>query len=166
MQRHWSGLVLSTFIALAAGAGTARAQQYGDTAATHDTTAKHTDMGAIQSADTLTATLSGAEEVPGPGDSTATGAATVTLGDGQLCYTLKVTGLASPTAAHIHKAAAGKAGDVVVPLETPENGSSEGCAKAASDVISGISKNPADYYVNVHDGAHPAGAIRGQLSKT
>jgi hypothetical protein len=163
MQHQRSRLVLSTFVALAAAAGSARAQQHDTTAATHDTTMQM-DMGAIQSADTLKATLTGADEVPGPGDSTATGTATVTLGDGQVCYTLSVSDLDSPTAAHIHKGASGEAGPVVVPLETPKNGSATGCANASADVISGIRANPGDYYVNVHNSAHPKGAIRGQLA--
>lgn len=166
MQQHRSRLVLSTFVAVAAVAtiaGSARAQQHDTTAATHDTTMQM-DMGAIQSADTLKATLTGADEVPSPGDSAATGTATVTLGEGQVCYAISVSGLDSPTAAHIHKGASGKAGPVVVPLETPENGSATGCAKASAEVIAGIRANPADYYVNVHNAAHPKGAIRGQLA--
>lgn len=181
MQQHLSRLVVSTLVALAAVGGSVQAQQHDTTDAKHDTTTNmmhdttmhmrhdsttmQMDMGAMQSADTLTATLSGAEEVPGPGDSTATGKATVTLDEEQVCYTLSVTGLASATAAHIHKGAAGEAGDVVVPLQAPKDGSAEGCAKATSDVIAGIRENPAGYYVNVHDSAHPKGAIRGQLSK-
>ena len=163
MQQHRSRLVLSTLVALAAVAGSAQAQEHDTTAATHDSTMQM-DMGAIQSGDTLKATLAGADEVPGPGDSTATGTATVTLSQGQVCYALSVSGLDSPTAAHIHKGASGKAGPIVVPLEAPQNGSATGCAKASADVIADIRSNPADYYVNVHNSAHPKGAIRGQLS--
>jgi hypothetical protein len=182
MQQHRSRLVLSTFIALTVVAGTARAQQYDTTGTTRDTTAMHHDtstmhhdtsgmhmdmeMGGMQQADTLTATLSGAEAVPQPGDSTGTGTSTVVLGEGQVCYTLNVTGLASPpTAAHIHKGDAGKAGPIVVPFKTPENGSATGCIQSTPEVISGIRQNPGGYYVNVHTAQHPDGAIRGQLSK-
>ena len=180
MQQHRSRLGLSTFIALAVAAGTARAQQYDTTGTTRDTTAMqhdttamqhdtsdmHMRMGAMQQADTLTATLSGTEEVPQPGDSTGTGNATVVLGENQVCYTVNVTGLASPpTAAHIHKADAGKAGPIVVPFKPPQNGSATGCSEATPEVISGIRQNPGGYYVNVHTAQHPDGAIRGQLSK-
>jgi hypothetical protein len=168
MQQHRSRLVLSTFIALTVVAGAARAQQYDTTTTTHDTTNNmHMGMGAMQQADTLTATLSGAGEVPPPGDSTATGDATVILGEGQVCYTLNVTGLEPPpTAAHIHPGAAGKAGPIAVPFKTPKNGSATtGCIEATPQVISAIRANPAGYYVNVHNAAHPDGAIRGQLSK-
>lgn len=167
MQRHRSSLALSTLVALTVVAGTARAQQYDTTAATHDTAAMHMHMGAMQQADTLTATLSGAEEVPAPGDSTATGDATVILGEGQVCYTLNVNGLEPPpTAAHIHKADAGKAGPIIVPFKTPENGTATtGCIESTPAVIAAIRANPAGYYANVHNAAHPDGAIRGQLSK-
>ena len=67
--------------------------------------------------------------------------------------------------AHIHKGPAGVAGPVVVPLNAPENGFSKGCASVAAETINAILASPAEYYVNVHTTAHPAGAIRGQLAK-
>jgi hypothetical protein len=114
---------------------------------------------------TLSTTLSGAEEVPGPGDPDGTGFAVITLNQGQeeVCFDLTVSNIAPATAAHIHRGVAGVAGPVVVPLSPPTSGSSSGCVSAAPDLIKDIRKNPSLYYVNVHNADFPAGAVRGQL---
>jgi hypothetical protein len=111
--------------------------------------------------------LTGAAEVPGPGDPDGSGTATITLnhGQGEVCWELTVSNIAPATAAHIHVAPAGVAGPVVVPLSPPTSGTSSGCANADRDLIKAIIQNPENYYVNVHNAAHPAGAVRGQLSK-
>jgi len=115
----------------------------------------------------LTTTLTGAEEVPGPGDPDGTGFAAVTInpGKGLVCYELSVSGLDPATGAHIHEAPFGEAGDIVVELQPPTNGSSSGCAKVDRALAKDILKDPANYYVNVHNAEYPAGALRGQLSK-
>ena len=116
---------------------------------------------------TLTTTLTGAAEVPGPGDPDGSGEATITLnvGQGEICYELSVTGIAPARAAHIHVGSASEAGPVVVALSPPTEGTSSGCTSADSDLIKAIMKNPEQYYVNVHNADYPAGALRGQLSK-
>ena len=115
----------------------------------------------------LTATLTGAAEVPGPGDADGTGLATITLnhGQGQVCYELKVSNIGTPTAAHIHTGAADKAGPVLLALATPTSGTSKDCATLDKEKIADITKNPANYYVNVHNAEFPDGAVRGQLGK-
>ena len=115
----------------------------------------------------LQTSLTGAAEVPGPGDTDGTGTATVTVNPGksQVCYTLAVSGIDTATAAHIHTGKVGVAGGVVVPLEAPADGSSEACATVTRELALEILKSPADYYVNVHNAAFPAGAVRGQLAK-
>ena len=113
----------------------------------------------------LTASLSGKAEPGNTGDTNASGSATVTVepSKDRVCYTVTETGLADVTGAHIHHAAEGKDGPPVVMLDAPTSGSSEGCAAATASIMKEIVANPADFYVNVHDKAHPAGAIRGQL---
>ncbi|HET6468425.1 MAG TPA: CHRD domain-containing protein, partial [Geminicoccaceae bacterium] len=115
----------------------------------------------------LAAFLSGAEEVPGPGDPDGSGEAFLTFnpGRGQICYQLTASDIAPATAAHIHIGAAGIAGPVVVPLVPPTGGSSSDCAPADRDLIRAIMRNFEGYYVNVHNADFPAGAIRGQLEK-
>ncbi len=118
----------------------------------------------------LSATLIGANEVPGPGHPTATGTASFRLNPGQeeVCYELEASGLTglTVTAAHIHPGPAGQANPPLVPLAAPTNGASSGCVFAPRAVILAIIRNPEDYYVNVHavPGFGP-GAIRGQLTR-
>lgn len=115
----------------------------------------------------LATTLTGAEEVPGPGDPDGTGTASIRLnpGQGEVCFELTVSGIAPATAAHIHVGAAGVAGPVVVGLSPPTSGTSSGCVSADPALIKAIIQNPEQYYVNVHNADYPAGAVRGQLSK-
>ena len=115
----------------------------------------------------LSATLSGAAEVPGPGDTDGRGTFTarVNPGQNQVCYTLNVRMIATATGAHIHKGAKGVAGPVVVALKAPASGSSQACATVTHDLAMALIKDPQDYYANVHNAAFPSGAIRGQLAK-
>jgi hypothetical protein len=116
----------------------------------------------------LSAVLTGAAEVPGPGDPDGSGTAFITLnpGLGEICFELSVTGIAPATAAHIHLAPVGVAGPVVVPLAPPSSGVSSGCISGLPrEGVKAILQDPAAYYVNVHNAEYPAGALRGQLSK-
>lgn len=115
----------------------------------------------------LSTTLSGAAEVPGPGDTDGAGQFKATANPGKLeiCYELTVTGIAIASAAHIHEGAVGVAGDPVVSLEAPADGSSSACVSVEREIILAIIKNPAGYYVNVHNADFPDGAIRGQFSR-
>ena len=115
----------------------------------------------------LIVTMTGTAEVPGPGDADGTGTATITLnpGKGEVCYDLKVDKIAEANAAHIHSGAVDKAGPPVLTLKAPANGSSKDCAPLERDKILDILKNPAMYYVNVHNAEYPDGALRGQLGK-
>jgi hypothetical protein len=116
----------------------------------------------------LSTTLTGAAEVPGPGDPDGSGTAHLTLnqGQGEVCFELTVSNIAPATAAHIHVGPVGVAGPVVVPLVPPTSGSSSGCVTGVDrDLIKAIRQHPENYYVNVHNAPFPAGALRGQLSK-
>ena len=120
----------------------------------------------------LKASLSGANEVnattgqPGAGDPDGSGKARVKidLRKGRLCYNLRVKNIDPAVAAHIHEAKAGVNGPIVVTLAPPTNGRSSGCVMVEMTLLKGIRTNPSDYYVNVHNGAFPGGAVRGQLS--
>jgi hypothetical protein len=112
--------------------------------------------------------LTGEAETPA-GDPVATGTATFRLrpGQGQVCYVLAAENLPRAVAAHIHRGAVGAAGNVVVPLQTPNaDGAASGCATAPRATVGAILARPASFYANVHTAEFPAGAIRGQLTGT
>jgi hypothetical protein len=113
---------------------------------------------------TLTTTMLGSKEVP-KGAPKGSGKAVITLNasKGTVCWTFSsVKGLDKVTASHIHKAPAGKSGNVVVPFFAGTL-KTKGCVKAAKSLITAIAKSPSAYYVNIHTVKYPAGAIRGQL---
>ena len=117
---------------------------------------------------TFSTTLSGAEEAPGPGDPNGKGWITLDVfATGTICYAAKVQGIAGAEAAHIHEAPAGTAGPVVVDLRfdlaTRTGNRIEYCVSTTPAVAAEIVGSPSGYYVNVHNDAYPAGAIRGQL---
>lgn len=115
----------------------------------------------------LSAQMSGTVEVP-PGDPDGTGTALIRLNaaEGLVCFKLTVANVDPLVAAHIHRGAAGVTGPVVVSLVPParDTGVSKGCVSADPALISEIQSNPAGFYVNVHNAAYPAGAVRGQLA--
>ncbi len=121
-------------------------------------------LGLVAAARPLRANLTGAAEVPGPGDPDGSGAARVLLDldNEQVCFRIRVRNIATPTAAHIHVGEAGVAGGVVVNFDVANNGLN-GCVDVARSTIVAIGLNPAGYYVNVHNADFPPGAVRGQL---
>jgi hypothetical protein len=118
----------------------------------------------------FTTTLTGAAEVPGPGDPDGSGTAVIRLNPGkeEVCWEIQVSNITLPaTAAHIHVGTATEFGPVVVGLGAPNaSGVSTGCTSADRNLILAIIQNPENYYVNVHTlPLYGAGAVRGQLSK-
>lgn len=111
--------------------------------------------------------MTGATEVPGPGDPDGSGQANFTINPGQteVCYELTAANIGPATAAHIHRGAVGAAGPIVVPLNPPTNGSSKACATVTRDLAKELIQTPEAFYVNVHNADFPPGAIRAQLSK-
>jgi hypothetical protein len=115
----------------------------------------------------LYAVMSGAEEAPGPGDPDGSGVAVLRLNPGQeeVCYRITVDNIDPASAAHVHIAPIGVPGPVVIPLAPPTGGTSSGCVAASRALLKAILQDPSAYYVNVHNPAFPAGAVRGQLTK-
>jgi hypothetical protein len=123
-------------------------------AATGSPTAMHPELGAK---------LAGKQEVPkGPGAAHGIVNLNLKAASGKVCWTFELAGLGgAPTAAHIHRGQAGKAGPIVVPLGGTFK--AKGCASATKKVIEAIESSPNAYYVNVHTAKYPGGAARGQL---
>lgn len=120
----------------------------------------------------LSATLTGAAEVPGPGDPDASGSAAVRLnpGQGEVCFDVSWADIDGEVfASHIHVGTADVAGPVVITLFTGSfagTGQQSACVQGVDrDLIVAIIQNPEGYYVNIHSTVFPAGAIRGQLTK-
>ena len=106
--------------------------------------------------------LSGAAEVP-PVTTSATGNATVNIkSDRSVTATVTVSGMTA-TASHIHEAAAGANGPVIVPfVKTGDNtfAAAEGAKLTEAQYES---YKAGKLYVNVHTAKNPGGEIRGQL---
>lgn len=139
----------------------------------------------------LEAELTGASEVGedgtmGVGDEDGIGQAYVFGIDGDpttLCYVITAEGI-DPTfepdevgAAHIHRGTPEENGPVVAALAFPLEGDAADCLTEGEEgkfpligedgepesIVADILANPESYYVNVHTGEFPDGAIRGQL---
>lgn len=109
-----------------------------------------------------TVRLSGAQEVPGPGDGNGRGQFSWSVDGTRLCYLLSARRIGTAAAAHIHRGKAGVAGDVVVELTAPNKASAD-CLTISSSLATALKTHPRRFYVNVHNVAHPTGAIRAQL---
>jgi hypothetical protein len=109
------------------------------------------------------ATLTGAQEVPA-NPSTASGKSMIVIGaDKTVTGSVEVTGM-TPTAAHIHEAAKGANGPVIVPFTktgantfAPPPG-----AKLTDEQYA--SYQAGKLYLNVHSATYPGGEIRLQLA--
>ncbi len=108
----------------------------------------------------LGAVMVGGNEV-NPGDTDGWGLADVWVEGSEVCWKITVTSIDAPTAAHIHAGPRGVSGPVVVPLSPID----EGCTNVTARLARFLKRHPGEFYVNVHNGAFPSGAIRGQLSK-
>jgi CHRD domain len=121
----------------------------------------------------LQSTLTGFREIgpdgaPGAGDVDGVGAATLAVRDTSLCASLSVTEVDLPAvAAHVHEAARGANGPIVIPLKPPgARGRSQACvADLDPALLARLVSQPRQFYVNVHTSAFPNGAVRGQLQR-
>ncbi len=117
-------------------------------------------------AQTFGTMMTGAAEFPpGSGSPDGSGIAAVTIKGTSVTFSILVKGISTPTLAHIHKAAAGASGSVVIDFHAPmfTNGFATGTVTAALGDVTDLLANPSLYYVNVHTPEFPAGALRGQL---
>ena len=112
--------------------------------------------------DQVKVTLSGDQEVPAVKTS-ASGGGTITINaDKTVSGSVTTTGVAG-TMAHIHNAAAGKNGPVIVPLtKSGDNAWSVSAGAKLTDAQYAAYK-AGDLYVNVHSAENKGGEIRGQL---
>jgi len=106
--------------------------------------------------------LSGAQEVPpNAGDPDGFGIAHLEIDSVALTINWNIVVnniLLPPTGAHIHQGVAGTNGPVRVDFSSMLSGSGLFDADLA-----GVLADPSGWYVNIHNSAHPGGAIRGQI---
>ena len=138
------------------------------------------------------AVLRASNETTAVADAGATGAVTVWLhvvrdssgaiASGSLDFSVnyKFTKAVTVTAMHIHKAPAGAAGGIVIPVPLTRFDDSTGVgsiparqvqfsnadtATTALDAVNGMLADPGQYYFNIHTADSPAGAMRGQMER-
>jgi hypothetical protein len=111
--------------------------------------------------------LSGADP-----EGTGTAVIRVNPGTQEVCYTINVSGIGTPTepaaglgAAHIHDVATG---GIFVDLETNWTATAtgfmtSGCTTADREDLIALLLDPSAYYVNIHTTEFPTGAIQGSL---
>lgn len=110
----------------------------------------------------LNAVLTGREVVPAVYDTPATGAATLTLyeGNGALGYTIDHT-VEAPTAVHLHLGLAGESGEVMLPLDAAP-GHIAGAVALTPEQARALRDGRA--YLDIHSEAHPDGELRAQVT--
>ena len=147
MRTRPSAIVLTTFASLTVCGGSASAQ-----------TAQ------------FFAVLDGGNEAAG-GDPNGQGVASIMLaGAGEICFSILMRRINAPNAAHIRRGRPGVAGPIVITLTKPTGTAiattftSVGClTRQDTAVLNELRSTPQNFYVNVHTGPFPDGAIRGQL---
>jgi hypothetical protein len=133
---------------------------------------------------TFNVNMTGQKEVtagglPNQGDLNGSAIGTITLDAGSggstatFSFNLALSGLPTPPATdfHIHTGAANTAGSILIPFgvntaggdtltQTQFSGSRSGLNSAN---MSAVLANPAGFYVNIHNGEFPGGAVRDQV---
>jgi CHRD domain len=111
----------------------------------------------------LEANLRGANE-GAPASNRGKSEIRLTPSTGRVCWETTIAKIdGKPNASHIHKGRRGVSGNVVVPLGAGYK--RQGCTTASKALVRAIIRTPSAYYVNVHNAKHPAGAMRGQLTR-
>ena len=116
--------------------------------------------------------LDGELEVGSDGDDDGTGLARLYVDpddSGVLCMQLEVADIEAATAAHIHFGVFDTAGPVAAALPTPDgSGFAADCVDEAvegsvAELRDQVLATPNVFYVNVHNAAYPAGALRANM---
>ena len=114
--------------------------------------------------------LRGAQEVAGGDlDGNAGGQVWFDTGANSVGWNLSYTGIAAPSAFHIHDGALGTNGPVFLGLGTATTGGAGTLANSVATtdtVLDAVIANPANFYLNVHNADFPGGALRGQVLAT
>lgn len=117
----------------------------------------------------LAAGLRGANEVGAPGDQDGRSTVVLKISGNEVTFAARWHEIGTPTAAHVHAGARGVEGDVRLDLLTASPPSSvrgvTGTVRAGDDLVQALLADPGGFYANLHDAAHPKGAVRGQFHR-
>ncbi|MBL9141230.1 MAG: CHRD domain-containing protein [Phycisphaerae bacterium] len=114
-------------------------------------------------------TMSGSNEVPGPGDpdGSAVGTLTIDPGTNAISWNFNYSNLDALTGFHIHSGIAGASGGVVVNLGTATSGGAGtligSLPNQTNATINSLLAAPEAFYLNLHTTAYPSGAVRQQI---
>ena len=148
-------LALTTFTAAACGGGSS--------------------TGGLDAEAVYTFSLTQAAEVPAPKPTSASGSAQIILYPSSIDYQVNGTSIIGVTSAHIHNAAPGVQGPIVVTLLSQTAGGTVNGVLArgtltAANLPAGVTLDAlkalilsGNAYINVHTTANPSGEIRGQI---
>lgn len=114
------------------------------------------------SAQAISVSLSGAQEVPAV-TTAASGSGTITIASDQSVSGSITTMGVEATMAHIHMAAPGQNGPVIVPMTKTADNVWSIPAGAKLTEAQYQSFKDGNLYINVHSASHKGGEIRGQL---
>jgi CHRD domain len=112
----------------------------------------------------LFASMNGLLAAPDPGDPDGRGVVFVDVraAVGLACVDERYAGLDAPTEMHIHRGARGRAGSVAIDVGPALTGTR--CVKGPKPLLARIAEGPRRFYLDMHTGPFPGGAVRGQLT--
>ncbi|MFF4219772.1 CHRD domain-containing protein [Streptomyces nondiastaticus] len=121
------------------------------------------------------AALNGANEVPAAdgkatGDKDGQAVAFLRVQGDDVSFAFSFRGIAAPTAAHLHQGERGKNGDVRIPFfaqKLPDGRTSATGTVKVTDrkLLDALASGPGGFYLNLHTGEFPGGAVRGQVHR-
>ncbi|WP_170223517.1 CHRD domain-containing protein [Nonomuraea turkmeniaca] len=117
----------------------------------------------------LAAGLRSANEVGAPGDADGRSTVVLKISGDEVTFAARWNKIGMPTAGHVHAGGKGVNGDVRLefftkPLPTTVLGVT-GTLRADPELVKALLDNPGGFYANLHDAAHPKGAVRGQFHR-
>ncbi len=120
---------------------------------------------------TASLVMTGAQEVPGPGDPDGLATGTITLDDstGVISWNFVYTDIAAPNLMHIHgpNAPAGTAAGPFIGLGVSTSGGAgtliSSLTHSPTSDVTAILNDPSGFYVNIHNVDFVSGALRGQI---
>src|SRR5688572_11208237 len=116
----------------------------------------------------LTATLSGEEAVPGPGDPNGSGTVRlrVNVRKQKVCQVMRLRRVPDSSVANIRRGRRGKTGPIVVDLDLSLGRVTRSCTTSVpTEDLRAIVRHPRRFYVNVTSDSYPRSAVRGQVRR-